>query len=80
LALKENSNFSKLGGVGQSQMRVSLSRLVSQYEAALCAETGKEHIFGLAPVSRASEDKKQLCELQKVVSTCGHDEMKNSDA
>jgi hypothetical protein len=31
-------------------MRVSLSRLVSQCEAVLCAETGTEHLIGLVRV------------------------------
>jgi hypothetical protein len=38
-------------------------------------------MFGLAHVCVAARDKKrQVCELQKVVSTCGADEIRNSDA
>ena len=38
-------------------------------------------MFGLARVCAAARDKKrQVCELQKVVSTCGADEIRNSDA
>ena len=39
-------------------MRVSLSHLARQCAAALSAETGKYHRFGLAHVCVASEDKK----------------------
>ena len=76
-----DSNFYKLGEVGQSAAWVSLSHLASQCVAALCAEVGRYHLFGLAHVCIASEDKKrQLCELHKVVSTFGPDRIRNSDA
>jgi hypothetical protein len=52
-----------------------------QCVAALRAEVGKEHLFGLARVCVASEDKKrQLGELYKVVSTCYPDGIGNTDA
>jgi len=80
-AIKEISNFCKLSEAGQSLVRVLLSHLASQGVAALCAEAGKYHLFGLARVYVASEDKKsQLCELHKVGSTCGPDAIRNGDA
>ena len=72
--MKENSNFYKLGEVRQSPVRVSLSHLASQHEAALCAAAGKSYLFGLVRICRASEDKKrQLCELNNVVANRGPD-------
>ena len=50
LRTSENSNFYKLGEVGQSPVRVSLSPLASLCAASLCAEAGKYHLFGLARV------------------------------
>ena len=67
----ENPNFCKPGEAGQSPMRVSLSHLAGQCEAALCAKAGKYHLFGSARVCIASGDKeRQFCELHKVVATC----------
>jgi hypothetical protein len=81
LAIKENSNYYKLGEVGQSLVWVSLSHLTSPCDASLCAEAGKYHLFGLARVCIASEDKKrQLCKLDKVVLTCGLDGIRTRGA
>ena len=64
----------------QSQVWASLNHLTSQYEAALGAEAGKCHLFGLARVCRAAENKKrQLRKLHKVVLTCGPDGIRTRD-
>jgi len=53
--------------------------LANQGAAAWCAEIGKHHLFSLARVCIASEDKKrQFCELHKVVSNCGLNGIRNS--
>jgi hypothetical protein len=66
LALKENLNVCKLDEAGQRLVRVSLSNLAGQCEAALCAEAGQYHLFGLVRVYTASEDKRRkLCGVQK---------------
>jgi len=60
---------------------VSLSHLASQCAAALFSEAGKYHLFGLARGRITPEDeKRQLCELHEVVSTCDPDGIRNSNA
>jgi len=54
-------------------VRMSLSRLASQCEVALCAEAGKYHLLGLARVCMTSEDKKRATfEVQEVVLVWGN--------
>lgn len=79
--IKENSNICKLGEAVKTRVRVSLSHSASQCATALYGEAGKYHLFGLVRVCIDSGDKKrQPFELHKVVSTCGPDGIRNSDA
>ena len=69
--MNENLSFGKLSVVEQFGQ--------SMRGSSVCG--GKYHLFGLARVNLASEDKeRQLCELHKVVSTCGPNGIRNSEA